>query len=165
MLITEFQSSLLTWGIAAIVATAAVVVGILLIRNDSRAGIPVIVVGIVLAFLAGELAHGTRLLVVVPGDGRPARNDLRLYGSAAYQFSDGSSEHVRWKSAKQLVLNDTPVPITVAKIQYGTTWAERNETRVEPYGSARLAGRIDHFGPDDLPPATSEKWERYWVRW
>lgn len=165
MLITEFQSSLITWGITAIMAGAAVLAGIYLIRDGSRAGVPVIIVGLLLSFLAGELAHGTRLLVVVPGDGRPARKDLRLYGSAAYRFADGSSEQVRWKSARQLVLNDTPVPLTVAKVHYGTTWAESNETRVGPYGAVNLDGRIDHFGPDDLPPATSEKWERYWIRW
>ena len=165
MLITEFQSSLITWGITAAVAGAAVIAGILLIRDGSRAGIPVIAVGILAGFLAGELAHGTRLLVVVPGDGRPERKDLRVYGSTTYRFADGSSERVRWKSARQIVLNDTPVPVTVAKVQYGTTWAEPNETRVDPYGAASLDGRIDHFGPNDLPPATSDKWERYWVRW
>ena len=165
MLITEFQSSLITWGITTAVAGAALIAGILLIRNDSRAGMPVIVVGILAGLLAGELAHGTRLLVVAAGDGRPARKDFRVYGSTTYRFADGSSEPVRWKSAKQIVLNDTPVPLTVAKILYGTTFAEPDERRVDPYGSALVEGRIDHFGPADLPPATSEKWERYWVRW
>lgn len=165
MLITEFQSSLITWGITAVVACAAVVGGIFLIRRDSRAGLPVIIVGVLVALLAGELSHGTRLLVVLPGDGRPARKDLRLYGSAEYRFADGSSEQVRWKSARQIVLNDTPVPLKVEKILYGTTFAERDEHDIDPYGSAKLQGRIDHFGPDDLPAGTSEKWERYWVRW
>ena len=165
MLITEFQSSVVTWGITAVVAAAAVIAGIFLIRSDSSAGLPVIIVGLLLAFLAGELSHGTRLLVVVPGDGRPERRDLRLYGSKEYRFADGSSEQIRWKSAKQLVLNDTPVPLTVEKRLYGTTFAEPDERRVEPYGSAKLDGMIDHFGPEDLPPGTSEKWERYWIRW
>lgn len=68
-------------------------------------------------------------------------------------------------SREQIVLNDTPAPLTVAKILYGTTFAEPDERHVEPYGSVKLGGRIDHFGPADLPPATSDKWERYWVRW
>lgn len=165
MVITEVQSSLITWGITAILAGAAVLAGLHLIRGGSGAGLPVIIAGLLLSFLAGELAHGTRLLVVVPGDGQPARKDLRVYGSSTYRFADGSSEPVRWKSAEQIVLNDTPVPLTVAKILYGTTFAEPDERPVEPYGSVQLDGRIDHFGPADLPPATSEKWERYWVRW
>src|SRR5688572_19940341 len=143
MLISEFQSSLITWGIAALVAGAGVIAGIALIRRDSRAGLPVIAVGLVLGFLSGELAHGTRMLVVAPGDGRPTQRDLRLYGTATYRFADGSAEQVRWKSARQLVLNDTPVPLTVEKIQYGTTFAERDERRVEPYGSVKLDARID----------------------
>src|SRR5688572_13349123 len=109
MLITEFQSSLIAWSIAGIVVAAAVTAGIILIRKESRAGLPAIIVGLVVALLAQEVSRGTRLLVVEPGDGRPARKDLRLYGSATYRFADGSSEEVRWKSARQIVLNDTPM--------------------------------------------------------
>lgn len=165
MLLTEFQSSLLAWGIAGLVAAVGVAAGISLIRRESRAGLPVIVMGVVAALFAQELSRGTRVLVVIPGDGRPARRDLRVYAGSTYRFADGSSERLQWNSARQLVLNDTPVPMTVAKVQHGATWAEPDEARVEPYQSVKVDGRIDHFSPEDLPPRTSEKWERYWLRW
>lgn len=165
MLLTDFQSSLIAWVIAGAVFGASVAAGVALIRRESRLGLPVIIVGLVAALLAQEVSRGTRLLVVAPGDGRPARKDLRVYGRATYRFADGSSEDVGWKSARQLVLNDTPVPLTVARVQYGTTWAEPSEERLDPYQSVGVDGLIDHFGPEDLPPGTSEKWARYWVRW
>lgn len=167
MLLTDFQSNLLAWALGGIVFGAAAVVGVALIRRGSGFGLPIIVVGLLAGLLAANLpwTNGTPVLVVMPGDGAAVRKDLALYGTALYRFADGSSEHVNWKSARQLVLNDTQVPLTVAKVQYGRTWAEPNETRVDPYGAVNLDGRIDHFGPNDLPPATSEKWERYWVRW
>lgn len=105
------------------------------------------------------------MLVVVPGDGIPVRKNLALYGNATFRFADGSSELLSWTSARQLVLNDTPIPLSVSKVQYGTTWAEPSVTHVDPYGTVKLEGKIDHFGPEDLPPAASEKWARYWVRW
>lgn len=167
MLLTQFQSNLIAWTIAAAVVAAAAVGGVALIRRGSRAGLPLIVAGLLAGLFAANLpqANGTAVLVAVPGEGTAERRDLALYGSAAYRFADGSSEQLHWNSAKQLVLNDTPVPMTIGKIQYGVTWAEPSETRLDPYRSVKVDGRVDHFGPGDLPPATSEKWERYWVRW
>ena len=167
MLLTDLQSNLITWTISGIVFGALALAGMALIRRGSPLGLPIILVGILAGLVVANLPwiNGTSVLVVTPGDGTAVRRDLALYGTALYRFADGSSEQVHWRSARQLVLNDTPVPLTIAKVQYGTIWAEPNETRVDPYGAANLDGRIDHFGPGDLPPATSEKWERYWVRW
>lgn len=113
---------------------------------------------------AGPWTNGTRVLVVFDQGGIFARRDLRVYGAAEYQFTNGRSERLRWNSAKQIVLDDTASPFTVAKVRYGVTWAEPDETRVGRYEVAKFDGRIDHFGPNDLPPQTSEKWERYWLR-
>lgn len=167
MLLTNLQSNLITWTISGIVFGALALAGMALIRRGSRLGLPIILVGILAGLAVANLPwiNGTSVLVVAPGDGTAVRKNLALYGAARYRFADGSSEQVRWRSAKQLVLNDTPVPLTVSKVEYGTTWTEPSMTRVDPYASVKLGGRIDHFGPDDLPPATSGKWVRYWVRW
>lgn len=167
MLLTDLQSSLIAWTAGIIVFGAAALAGVAMIRRGSRLAVPIILVGILAGLAAANLpwTNGTPVLVVTPGDGKAMRRDLALYGKASYRFADGSSAQVHWKSARQLVVNDTPVPLTIAKVRYGTTWAEPNETRVDPYGAVNLDGRIDHFGPGDLPPATSGKWERYWVRW
>lgn len=167
MLVSKLVAGVIAWGIAGAILGTAVIAGVALIRRESGAGMPVIVGGLLAGLLTANLpwTNGTPVLVVIPGDGTAVRKELALYGTALYRFADGSSRQVHWRSTRQLVLNDTPVPLTVAKVQYGTIWAEPNETRVEPYGIVNLAGRIDHFGPADMPPATSEKWQRYWVRW
>lgn len=167
MFLTASQSALLAWSLAAVVIGAAAVAGVALMRRGSRIGLPIILVGVLAGLAVANLPwiNGTAVLVVMAGDGKAVRKDLALYGSAAYRFADGSSEELRWNSATELVLNDTPVPMTISKVQYGVTWAEPNRTPLDPYRSVKLEGHIDHFGPEDLPPQTSEKWERYWLRW
>src|SRR5688500_18268616 len=167
MLVSSLVATAITWGIALVIVGAAVVAGVTLIRRDSRAGLPVIVVGVLAALLAINMPHvnGTAVLVVTPGDGTAVRRDFALYGSSSYRFADGSSEQLHWNSARQLVLNDTPVPMVISKVQYGGTWAEPNRTALDPYQTVKLDGRIDHFGPDDPPPETSGQWELYWLRW
>ena len=166
MLVSETVSSLIAWGVTGIIASAGILAGILLIREDSRFGLPIVGIGLLLALLsfAGPWTHGTPVLVVHDPQHVFARKDLRLYGRATYVLGNGESARLHWNSARQLVINDTAVPLSVAKVQYGVTFAEPHETPIGAYQVAKFDGRIDHFGPNDLPPSTSDKWTRYWLR-
>lgn len=167
MLVNNLVANAIAWGLALVVLGAAAVAGVTLIRRESRMGLPLVLAGILAGLLVANLpaTNGTEVLVVMPGDGAATRKDLALYGTAAYRFADGSSEELRWNSARQMVLNDTPIPMKIGKVQYGVTWSESSEIQLTPYGSAHLQGRIDHFGPQDMPPPTSGKSRRYWLRW
>ena len=166
MLVTEATAAIIAWSIAGMIVIASAAAGITLLRRDSRLGVPVIAIGLLAALFlsATSLAHGTRVLVVFDEGGVFARKDLRVYGGATYRFADGTPVQLRWNSARQLVLNDTSVPLTIEKVMYGVHFGDRLETPLGAFQMVELDGRIDHFGPQDQPPGTSEKWERYWLR-
>lgn len=168
MLLSNGQASLLAWTLAIVALLAFAIPGVLLLLHDYSWGKVLLPLGVVAALILGasKPAHGTRVLIVeVSLTGGLVRSDRRLYGNASYRMSNGSTHSLRWNAARQLLLNDTPAALTVSKAQYGVTFAGSWEKRVGPFELATFDGSIDHFGPYDTPPATSEKWNRYWVRW
>lgn len=168
MLLSTGQADLLSWALAIAAFLVFAVPAVLLIRNEYSWGKFLLPLGLFAALMvaASKPAHGTRVLIVEvsQADGL-VRVDRRLYGSAGYTMTNGSTPVLKWNSARQILVNDTPATLTVSKRLYGVTFAEPWEKRVAPFELATFDGSIDHFGPYDAPPATSEKWERYWVRW
>lgn len=168
MLLSTGQAGVLSWMLAIAAFLLFAVPAVLLMLNDYSWGKVLLPIGLLAALILGasKLAHGTRVLIVeVSPSGGLVRTDRRLYGSAGYTMTNGSTRMLSWSSARQILLNDTPATLTVTRRQYGVTFAKPWEKPVGPFEVAALAGSIDHFGPHDVLPATSEKWERYWVRW
>ena len=168
VLLSAGQATLFAWTLTILAFLLFAVPGVWLVRNYFSWGKLLFPVGVVAALLLGvsKLAHGTRVLIVeVSPTGALVRSDRKLYGNSSYTMTNGSTQALDWNSARQFLLNDTPAALTVEKGQYGVLFTDRWEKHVAPFEMATFDGSIDHFGPHDPLPATSEKWERYWVRW
>src|SRR5687768_9504987 len=133
MLLSTAQAGVFSWALAIAAFLIFAVPAVWLMREDYPLGKFLLPIGLFAALLVGvsKPASGTRVLIVeVSQTGGLMRTDRRLYGSAGYTMTNGSTPVLKWNSARQILVNDTPATLTVSKTQYGVTFAERWEKQV-----------------------------------
>lgn len=168
MLLSEFQAAALAWTCGGAVIAAGLIAAVVMFRSGRLiAGylcVAAALAGFVLA--TSNFANGTRVLVMRGDAASFVRSDLRLYGSSTYPYADGHTEHLHWRGARHIIVNDTPRPLMLKGVAYGAGGVPVTK-EIAPFQRAEIDGIVRHFGPADAPPSRIDtgEWVRYWLYW
>jgi hypothetical protein len=161
-------SAVIAWSSAALVILAGVVGYRLMMRRERRGLALVCLLLIPLGLLIGisRQGHGTPVVIVRSIAGSITREPQRLYGTATFQYTDGHAQQISWAPARTILINDTPLRMTLETVSYGLGASKEEE--LGPFRSMDLGGPLDFFGPGDHPPTEISSTygdTRYWLRW
>jgi hypothetical protein len=168
MLLTETQSTAISWALGGVVILAGLGLGFWLRRGGRPGGGMAVAVFALAGYIIAisRFANGTPVLVMRGDEAGFVRTDHRLYGTTTYAYANGQSDDLHWMAARHLIVNDTPRTLKLRTVRYGFGAVSGTED-IAPYRRRELKGRLRHFGPGDPPPGRIDtgEWERYWLFW
>ena len=115
------------------------------------------------------LLFGAARVVHLTGDRTVAIDHALLLGSSTVAL-DGHDVELPWKAGATLVINQTSLRVQIEAVFYGTAGGGPSDLiTVEPGTIYTLPHKLDHIGPEDLPPDEMQSKKssetRYWLTW